>query len=244
MCWSVCPGGYYSNDTACACQICPVNLNCGNCTYNNASSAVLCTSCAYGYFLQTSTSTCQSQCNSSQFANLGNNSCLGCDSSCLTCSGPGPSLCATCSSPLLFLSNVTGGYCLSSCPTSGYYQSGGVSCLACDSSCAYCSGSSTSQCTSCPNGTYLSSGYCRLVCPPAAYPNSISNQCSPCDGSCTFCFGPTINNCTACITGMVLYNFTCTLTCPKGYTVNQWNVCFESTLQALMAVFVLLLAFS
>jgi hypothetical protein len=53
MCWSVCPGGYYANDTSNACQICPTNINCGNCTYSAASSAVICTSCAYSYFLQT-----------------------------------------------------------------------------------------------------------------------------------------------------------------------------------------------
>lgn len=235
MCWSVCPGGYYANDTACACQICPVNLNCGNCTFRNTTSTVICTSCAYNYFLQASTSTCQSQCNTNQFANLGNNSCLGCDTSCLTCSGPGPSLCRTCLSPLLFLSNVTGGFCLSACPVIGYFESGGI-CLACDISCLDCSGSSSSQCTVCFNETYLSSGYCRLVCPPATYPNTASNLCSPCDGSCTFCFGPTINNCTACISGMVLYNFSCTLTCPKGYTVNQWNVCFESALRLLLTL--------
>jgi proprotein convertase subtilisin/kexin type 5 len=149
MCWSVCPGGYYSNDAASACQICPVNLNCGNCTYKNTTNTVLCTSCAYGYFFQGSSSTCTPYCNSNQFANLGNNSCLTCDSSCLTCSGPGPSLCSSCLSPLLFESNVTGGFCISFCPTVGYFQSGGVVCLACDLTCLNCSGSSPSQCTSC-----------------------------------------------------------------------------------------------
>ena len=239
MCWSVCPGGYYSNDTACACVLCPVNLNCGNCTYQNSTNNIICTSCAYGYFLQSSTNICQSSCNSNQFANLGNNSCLACDSSCLTCSGFGSAACTTCLSPLLYTSNVTGGFCVSSCPGVGYFNSGGISCLSCDSTCLNCSGIGASQCTACNNDSYLSSGYCRMVCPPATYPNDNSNTCSVCDGSCTYCFGSTKNDCTACITGMVLYNFTCTLTCPKGYTVNQWNVCAEPILQFL-ALFALL----
>jgi proprotein convertase subtilisin/kexin type 5 len=70
------------------------------------------------------------------------------------------------------------------------------------------------------------------VCPPTSFPSTTTNTCSPCDGSCTYCFGPTINNCTGCITGMVLYNFTCTINCPTGYTLNQWNVCFEQILYA------------
>ncbi len=79
-----------------------------------------------------------------------------------------------------------------------------------------------------------------MVCPPAKYPSDTNNKCNSCDGSCTFCFGPTIDNCTACITGMVLFNFTCTTTCPKGYTVNQWNVCFEGRMQMFLG-FVLIL---
>lgn len=170
MCWSVCPGGYYANDTACACILCPVSMNCGNCSYLNISQTIVCTSCAYGYFFQSSTQSCQASCNNNQYANLGNNSCLACDSSCLTCSGYGPSSCSSCLLPLLYISNLTGGYCITSCAPIGFFKSGG-SCIACDISCLNCSGASTSQCTACPNTTYLSSGYCRFVCPPVTYPD-------------------------------------------------------------------------
>lgn len=97
------------------------------------------------------------------------------------------------------------------------------------------------QCSSCLNETYLSSGYCRYVCPPASFPNTDTNECNLCDGSCTFCFGPTIDNCTGCIDGMVLYNFTCTLSCPSGYTVNQWNVCWEGYMLVVIVLLILLL---
>ena len=229
MCWSVCPGGYYANDTSSTCNVCPTDLNCGNCSYDANTTTVKCTTCSYGYFFTTSTSTCASTCASNEYANRGNNSCISCDALCLTCNGPGSSYCSSCNSSYYYIYNVSGGYCIDACNASGYVLSGS-NCLACDSTCATCSGVSESQCASCPTNNYLSSGYCRFVCPPAAYPNTANNQCDNCDGSCTFCFGPTINNCTGCIDGMVLYNFTCTLSCPSGYTVNQWNVCSQSSL--------------
>ena len=227
MCWSICPGGYYSNDTDNKCYICPSAINCGNCTYSNSSNSVICTTCSYGYFFQTALSTCVSTCNSSQFAFKANNTCLSCDIGCASCDGPVSSSCLSCGTGLMYVKNLTGKYCISGCNPVGYTASG-TNCLDCDVSCYTCSGTANSDCTSCANGSYLSSSYCRLVCPAATYPNTTTNVCSGCDGSCTFCFGPTINNCTGCISGMVLYNFTCTLSCPEGYTVNQWNVCFEN----------------
>lgn len=224
MCWATCPGGYYSNSTDGKCYLCPQSLNCGNCTIVNATSTVQCTSCAYSYYFQVSTSTCSSSCAGNQYGNNGNNSCMGCDPSCTTCSGPGASFCTTCPIGKFYIANITGGYCIDACNPIGYTSSGS-NCLACDPSCYTCIGSSPSQCLSCFNGTYLSSQYCRYVCPPATYQDSVLNKCMACDGSCTYCFGSTINNCTGCISGMVLYNFTCTLTCPAGYTVNQWKVC-------------------
>jgi hypothetical protein len=38
---------------------------------------------------------------------------------------------------------------------------------------------------------------------------------------------------------MVLFNFTCTLSCPAGYTVNQWNVCFECVIQYMVTLAIL-----
>lgn len=239
MCWSVCPGGYYSNDTINACVICPVELHCGNCSYYNVSDSVKCSSCAYSYYLQVSTSTCSSACNSNQYANKANNTCGSCDPACASCSGPASSNCLSCPSGYL-QTNLTGSYCLAACSSVGYTQSGS-SCLRCDSSCYTCTGTAINECSSCPNGTFLSSNYCRLVCPAASYSDSSTNKCQACDGSCTFCFDSTIDNCTGCITGMVLFNFTCRIGCPTGYTVNQWNVCFgQYLISAAVAMLALL----
>lgn len=240
MCWSVCPGGYYSNDTSNACHICPTTFNCGNCTYQNSTDTVVCTSCAYGYYFQASDSTCTSGCNSTQFANKANNTCIECSPACVSCYGPSESSCTSCPSGEKLLTNVTGSFCVTTCDPVGYTTSGGFNCLACDSSCYTCGGTANNECSSCQNGTFLSSGYCRLVCPTGTYANITNNQCSSCDGSCTFCFGPTIDNCTGCISNMVLYNFTCTLSCPSGYTVNQWNVCYDYYLTMLITLTLLL----
>ena len=234
MCWSSCPGGYYPNNTDSKCYLCPTELSCGNCTYSGVGAAAVCTSCSYGNYFQSSTSSCSSACNATQFGSKGNNSCLGCDSSCMSCSGPGPSFCTSCNGMLL-VQNLTGSYCVSACNPVGYSKSGG-NCLACDKTCLTCSGTSNSDCLSCPNSTFLTKKYCLYVCPPTTFPNTTSNQCSSCDGSCTFCFGPTIDNCTGCISKMVLYNFTCTLSCPAGYSLNQWNVCFEPQIAVLAAL--------
>ncbi len=164
---------------------------------------------------------------------------MNCDSSCMSCNGAGPSQCSTCNGTLL-VQNLTGSYCIASCNPIGYTQSG-ASCMPCDLTCYTCSGTSNSDCTSCPNGTFLTKKYCLYVCPPTTFPNTTINKCMSCDGSCTFCFGPTIDNCTGCISGMVLYNFTCTLTCPAGYTLNQWNVCFEPQMFTLTMLWITLM---
>ena len=239
MCWATCPGGYYANNTDSKCYLCPSDLKCGTCTYSSVVGSAICTSCAYNSFFQQSTYSCQTLCNAKQYGNKGNNTCMSCDSSCNNCTGAGPSQCSTCNGTLLLVQNLTGSYCIVSCNPIGYTQSS-TTCLSCDLTCYTCNSTSNSDCTSCPNGTFLTKNYCLYVCPPATFPNTTLSKCMSCDGSCTFCFGPTIDNCTGCITGMVLYNFTCTLTCPAGYTLNQWNVCFEPQMFTLTILWITL----
>lgn len=142
MCWFFCPGGYYTNDTIGACQLCPVPLNCANCSYFNDTDSVQCTSCKYGYFYQSSSKICAPTCSSNQYPFYGNNTCLECHGNCLTCFGPGESFCKSCLAPLLITSNISGSYCISTCNQTGYYNAGSVSCLPCHVSCLNCSGSS------------------------------------------------------------------------------------------------------
>lgn len=65
---------------------------------------------------------------------------------------------------MYFLSNQTGGYCLTDCPTV-YYVKTGTNCLSCHKTCKTCNGITSANCHSCVDGLYLYSGYCRYVCP-------------------------------------------------------------------------------
>jgi len=61
MCWSVCPKGFYANDIAGACQVCPIQLQCSTCVM--VGLIVECKTCIYGTYFQTGTATCASTCN-------------------------------------------------------------------------------------------------------------------------------------------------------------------------------------
>lgn len=142
------------------------------------------------------------------------------------------------------LTNSTGGYCMATCPTTGYIGIG-VVCQPCDSTCVTCNGIAASQCSTCQSGYYYYGGYCRFICPAGTYPDSATQNCLPCDSTCSYCFNATNSSCTSCITGRYLYNFTCINSCPNGLTPNQWNVCSEMfvkvALLALLALVMLML---
>jgi len=123
------------------------------------------------------------------------------------------------------LTNSTGGYCLSVCPTQGYIQIG-TTCQTCDPTCLTCNGISANQCADCATNYYYYQGYCRYVCPNGTYANGTTWQCLNCDLSCSYCFGSSNSSCTSCASGLYLYNFTCTNSCPNGMLPNQWNVCW------------------
>jgi proprotein convertase subtilisin/kexin type 5 len=226
MCWAICPKGFYPNPTSGKCEVCPVQLSCQSCKYNSGTSAAYCTSCIYGSFYYSGNSTCISTCNTNQYQNTWNNSCTNCDPSCVTCNGPSSYSCLSCPGVNNLLTNSTGGYCLATCPSTGYVQVG-TTCQPCDSTCITCNGVSSNQCATCQSGYYLYNGYCRYICPSGTYPDSTSRQCLSCDSSCSYCFNGTAQSCTSCSGSLLLYNFTCGSTCPVGMTANQWNVCFE-----------------
>jgi len=229
MCWPLCPKGFYPDTTLGLCTLCPSNLYCSSCAYDSVSTSPYCTACMYGYFYNSTNKTCGTSCLSSQYKNTWNNSCSNCDPSCSTCNGPTSYSCLSCPGTSLLLTNSTGGYCLSACPTVGYIQNtqnGTTTCQPCDTTCNSCNGVGADKCYNCSVGYYLSGGYCRYVCPNGTYPNSTTNKCLACDSSCSYCFGGSNSSCTSCAPNLYLYNFTCTSSCPNGMAPNQWNVCF------------------
>lgn len=245
MCWSICPKGFYANPTSGKCEVCPVQLSCTACKYDNTTLSAYCTSCIYGTFFFSTNSTCLTSCSTNQYQNTWNNSCTTCDSSCATCNGPSSFSCLSCPGVNNLLTNSTGGYCLGTCPTASGYVKVGTTCQPCDSTCITCNGIDASQCSTCQSSYYLYNGYCRYICPSGTYPDSTTQQCLPCDGTCSYCFNGTAQSCTSCSGSLYLYNFTCSSTCPSGMSPNQWNVCFEllHKYSFLLLVLVLLSAF-
>lgn len=87
MCVSSCPSGYYANDTSGACEICTVTLNCATCYVNSSDTKIYCSTCNYGYYLQ-SNHTCLTGCDQYKYKNRWNHSCDDCSSQCGDCSSP------------------------------------------------------------------------------------------------------------------------------------------------------------
>jgi len=239
ICWLTCPRGFYPNTVTNKCEVCPVQLSCQSCKFNNMSNTSYCTSCASGTFFTSSgplNTSCLTSCNSTQFKNTWNNSCDPCHASCATCRGPSSFACLSCPGSDNLLTNSTGGYCVPSCPTVGYTKVGSV-CQPCDATCMICNGTSSASCSACKSGYYYYGGYCRYICPAGTYPDVITQYCLPCDVSCSYCFNGTQNSCTSCVSGRYLYNFTCGTACPAGMTPNQWDVCFSILLKYSLGLF-------
>lgn len=117
---------------------------------------------------------------------------IACSSSCSTCLGS-PSFCLTCKSERLAFS----GHCVSTCPT-GTVASVGA-CIKCHPDCASCSGSSFSQCLTCPsNLPVLVSGRCLPTCTKSQFFDTNTSSCQVCDSSCSSCFDSGPNSCLAC----------------------------------------------
>lgn len=223
ICVSQCPLGFYEDTSQLSCTLCDPNLNCMACSINITNSAIYCNTCKYSFYLQAN-NTCLPSCDNGYFANTWNHTCDKCSTACGNCTSGTSDACIDCNATSLFLSNSSGKYCLSTCPTNYYYQSGG-NCLNCYSTCLTCNGSTSGNCITCIQGLFLSAGMCRYICPAAYFPKEATGRCESCNSNCAFCFGPTVDNCTACISGLVLNNFTCTTSCPAGLPVNQWGVC-------------------
>ena len=152
-----------------------------------------CTSCYSGYYLS-------------------KGSCLQCESSCKTCSGPSSSNCTSCVDELFYLYS---GSCLSNCPSQTYKNTTKFICSNCNISCLTCL--NYSYCTSCISTYYLLNNQCLSQCPVSYYFN-VYGICDQCDPSCLTCIGKNNNQCISCDTSndFYLYQGTCLKNCPIG----------------------------
>jgi len=204
---TLCLQGYTQTPSGCA----PCVLGCLTC---NPAQLTTCTTCAPGYFLN-STSNCQAcisncvqcssvgcmQCTAGYTLNAVFNCQLNCIAPCAECKDANPSACTSCVAG--YVLNQTTGTCSPDvscsstsscfvCPYGYSLQSASVpgkiiqTCQQCNttSNCARCSLTNTSQCLSCPMGYFLNSGVC-----------------TACSTGCGMCFSK--NFCTVCNVGFV-----------------------------------------
>ena len=150
MCVATCPGGYYANANSNQCELCVVSLHCYTCSYDGTT--VTCLTCKYSYYMDSTTSVCGLACDVDEYQNKWNQSCDPCHLDCSSCTGPENTQCTSCPGTF-YLSNQTGGYCLSDCPSEGYVRTS--ICQACHESCLTCDGLTSSHCTNCHDGYYL-----------------------------------------------------------------------------------------
>lgn len=129
---------------------------------------------------------------------------LQCDSSCLTCSGPLASNCASCESGKTLNNSQCSLICDASCLTCDSTSSTkctscdssheliGEACVAltCDSTCLTCSGTTANNCSSCANGKYLAADL----------------SCLACHSACLTCSGGLYNQCLSCNTSLYSLN--------------------------------------
>ncbi len=146
---------------------------------------------------------------------------LGCDKTCLTCSGSSNASCMSCNSAstIPYLANS---YCVSACPTSlpiiynttVMYKGSSVLSMTCIAEC--------------PTGSYelvSSSGLIKKV------------VCTSCDSSCMYCTGPTMSQCTKCYAGKYLLDGVCVDECPTG-EFDSDNNCVKYTMDATDAIYI------
>ena len=204
-CIADCPAGFFKDELMKKCSAC-LDAECEKCT------ATGCQVCKAGKILSALSKTC-----------------VSCDQTCLECTGPAPTDCKTCASPLILYKNQ----CREVCPEGTFASGNPISCQACHSVCETCSGGLSSNCLTCSAGRVrTASGECLSCSFPCktcirdptqclschqGYFISGRYVCTSCAVNCALCSGQTISSCEACLEGyfMTAEN-ECVQQCPKG----------------------------
>ena len=217
---------FSGNNTCLACSVDgyshPNGVDCiqceASCKTCSGPLATDCLTCPPSTYLFSGNNTCLS-CNIAGYSHPDGINCIQCDASCETCSGTLATDCLTCPSGTYFFAGNTS--CVA-CTDPGYEHTDGISCvaIACDASCATCTGPSATDCLTCPGGTYLFSGNntC-LACNVAGFSQNGAN-CIECDSACESCSGTLATNCLTCYASTYLFsgNNTCLACNVDGYS--------------------------
>ena len=255
-----CQNGYKLTAGTGSCELqCPKSYywdgsNCVSCYYkcSQCVSASNCTSCLSYYYEQVvSNGVCVASCPAGVSV-LKGSKCVNCDSTCFTCYDVGKSDCINCTGTRYLYQGTcvevcpsgmfrsSGNLCIGVCPAGFFVTDDLKDCVACDSSCLTCAGSSL--CLSCSQGLFLYEGACSSNCPTGYLKTSekicikkedcgdgsyvSKDWCYDCNSECQTC--SSLVNCSSCATGYYLFNNTCSTNCPKGM-VKIDNICINSS---------------
>ncbi|XP_030619638.1 proprotein convertase subtilisin/kexin type 5 isoform X2 [Delphinapterus leucas] len=219
-CAVACEDGRYFNGQDCQ----PCHRFCATCAGAGAGG---CINCTEGYFMEDGR--CVQSCSISHYfdhsSENGYKSCKKCDTSCLTCNGPGFKNCTSCpSGHLLDLGMCQMG---AICKDGEYVDEHGL-CQICEALCAKCRGPTQEDCTDCPSTRIFDDGRCVLNCPSGKF--EFKNQCHPCHSTCQECQGDEPSNCTSCGVDKhgrerFLYWGECRENCPTGHYPDEGHTC-------------------
>ncbi|XP_036711559.1 proprotein convertase subtilisin/kexin type 5 isoform X1 [Balaenoptera musculus] len=219
-CAVACEDGRYFNGQDCQ----PCHRFCATCAGAGAGG---CINCTEGYFMEDGR--CVQSCSISHYfdhsSENGYKSCKKCDTSCLTCNGPGFKNCTSCPSGYL----LDLGMCQMGaiCKDGEYIDEHGL-CQICEALCAKCRGPTQEDCTGCPGTRIFDDGRCVLNCPSGKF--EFKNQCHPCHSTCQECQGDEPSNCTSCGVDKhgrerFLYWGECRESCPTGHYPDEDHTC-------------------
>ncbi|XP_036749343.2 proprotein convertase subtilisin/kexin type 5 isoform X5 [Manis pentadactyla] len=219
-CSVTCEDGRYFNGLDCQ----PCHRFCATCAGAGADG---CINCTEGYFMEDGR--CVQSCSISYYfdhsSENGYKSCKKCDSSCLTCNGPGFKNCTSCPSGYL----LDLGMCqMGAICKDGEYTDEHGRCQTCEASCAKCRGPTQEDCTGCPVTRIFDDGRCILNCPSRKF--EFKNQCHPCHYTCQECQGNAPSNCISCGVDKYgwerfLYQGECRRSCPAGHYPTDGHTC-------------------
>ena len=222
ICLNFCPNGYGEDTVNRVCVSC--DTSCSQCT---GPTNTQCSACSPGYFLQPSSTTCLDSCPVLYWADLTNNICLPCDTSCSICLDGTNNQCSSCVSGYFLQPSST--TCLNFCPVGYWQDTTNHICANCDISCSQCTGPLNTQCSACSTGYFQqpASTICLSSCPNGYWEDVANRVCASCDTPCSQCTGPSDTQCSACNAGFFLQpppsETTCLNSCPVGYWQDTTN---------------------
>jgi proprotein convertase subtilisin/kexin type 5 len=197
---------------------------CSTCPASNRSHCLSCYTTVVTPMVYMFNNTCVSVCPSGYYIDTATETCLPCNTPCLSCLNS-PDNCTACNSTsdYKYLNKTsTAATCVSECPAYMFEDTSQIPyvCSLCISPCAHCS--SLTNCTTCLSPFYYYNYNCLTLC-PIDVTVLVNSACIDCSKVCAKC-SITPTNCTQCASPYALYNGSCASACPSDM-IDIANVC-------------------